>query len=83
MYLYLVKNKTIKTIVLLIAGKTVYLYSKGDENEKDKLYIRNLTPQLKNLKGLKFIQLTKISEDDIDFESEEFLAIRFIDNIED
>jgi hypothetical protein len=80
MYLYLVKNKTIKTIVLLIAKKTVFLYPKGDERQQDKLYLKALNPQLKNLKQLKFIQVTKIPEEEIDFESEEFLSIRYIDN---
>lgn len=81
MYLHFIKNKTIKTIVLLVDKKTVYLYPKGDEREQDKLYVRVLNPQLKNLKQLKFIQVTKIPESEIDFESEEFLRIRFIDNI--
>jgi hypothetical protein len=57
---YLVKNKTSKNIVLMIDGGTVYLYPKGDLKGRDNLAVNSLTPQLKNAKLLKFIQITKI-----------------------
>lgn len=57
---YLIKNKTTKNIVLLIDGSTAYLYPKGDAKSRDNLLVKTLTPQLKNAKMLKFIQITKV-----------------------
>jgi len=54
---YLIKNKTSKNIVLLIEGCTTYLYPKGKKG--DNLLVDTLTPQLKNLKKLRFIQISK------------------------
>lgn len=55
---YLIKNKTSKTIVLLISGTTNYLLAKGKRG--DKLYVNELTPQIKNIKKMKFIQISKV-----------------------
>jgi hypothetical protein len=57
---YLIKNKTSKTLVLLIEGHTSYLYPRGREKQKDQMTVSSLPPQLKNLKTLKFIQITKV-----------------------
>jgi len=57
---YLIKNKTIKTIVLLLDGKTKYLFPKGDRLGRDKIEINKLTGQVKNAKSLKFLQITKV-----------------------
>jgi hypothetical protein len=56
--MYLIKNKTIKNIVLLLEGCTNYLYPKGEKN--DNIKVKELNPQLRNLKTMKFIQITKI-----------------------
>jgi hypothetical protein len=58
--MYLIKNKTTKNIVLLVKGSTEFLYPKGDLKGRDHLEIEELTPQLKNIKVLKFIQISKI-----------------------
>lgn len=56
---YLIKNKTTKNIVLLLDGKTKYLYPKGDRLGRDKTTVNKLTGQLKNAKTLKFLQISK------------------------
>lgn len=56
---YIIKNKTIKNIVLLIDGKTFCLSPKGDSFNRDVLIVKELNDQLKNLKNLKLIQITK------------------------
>jgi CRISPR/Cas system CSM-associated protein Csm4 (group 5 of RAMP superfamily) len=56
--MYLIKNKTIKNIVLLINNNTIYLYPKGAKN--DNIKVNELNAQLKNLKKMRFIQITKI-----------------------
>ena len=55
---YLIKNKTSKTIVFLIDGYTKYLYTKG--KKRDKFIVNKLTPQIKNIKRMKLIQISKI-----------------------
>ena len=57
---YLIKNKTTKNIVLNVDGGTRFLYPKNKQN--DNLVVNLLTPQLKNLKKLRFIQITKIDK---------------------
>jgi hypothetical protein len=57
---FLIKNKTSKNIVLLIDGCTTYLYPKGSLSGKDHLAVDSITPQIKNIKMLKFIQISKI-----------------------
>lgn len=57
---YLIKNKTSKNIVLLVDGGTHYLLPKGDVKSRDCLLVSSLTPQLKNAKMLRFIQITKV-----------------------
>jgi hypothetical protein len=57
---YLIKNKTIKNIALLIDSHTAFLYPKGDGRNRDKMLVDELTPQLKNAKNLKFIQISKV-----------------------
>jgi hypothetical protein len=57
---YLIKNKTSKNIVLLVDGGTHYLLPKGDGKGRDCLLVGSLTPQLKNAKMLRFIQITKV-----------------------
>jgi len=57
---YLIKNKTSKNIVLLVDGCTTFLYPRG--KKRDFKIVDALTPQLKNLKKLKFIQITKIDK---------------------
>ena len=59
---YLVKNKTTKNIVLLIHGHTHFLYPKNDKRCRDQLVVNELTPQLKNIKKLKFIQISKVEK---------------------
>lgn len=59
---YLIKNKTTKNIVLLIDGSTHFLYPKDNKNGKDQLVVEELTPQLKNIKKLKFIQISKVEK---------------------
>lgn len=57
---YLIKNKTTKNIVLLLNGKTKYLYPKGDSMGRDKILVNKLTEQVKNAKSLKFLQISKV-----------------------
>lgn len=57
---YLIKNKTIKPIVILDEGFTKYLYPKGDRLGRDKIFVNELNSQIKNMKELKFIQITKM-----------------------
>jgi hypothetical protein len=59
---YLVKNKTTKNIALLINGSTDFLYPKGDLKNRDRKIVEILTPQLKNIKNLKFIQISKVED---------------------
>lgn len=68
---YLIKNKTSKNIVLLIEGGTKFLYPKNDEEKRDVLIVEEVTQQLKNLKKLKFIQITKIEEEIVENKEEE------------
>jgi len=58
--MYLIKNKTTKNIVLLIKGSTEFLYPKGNLKNRDHMIVDELTPQLKNIKILKFIQISKM-----------------------
>jgi hypothetical protein len=60
--MYLIKNKTIKNIVLAIDGHTQYLYPKGDKYNRDQVKVHSLNGQLKNAKKLKFIQITRIEK---------------------
>lgn len=55
---YLIKNKTSKTIVFLIKGETKYLYAKG--KKRDRFMVDELTPQIKNIKRMRFIQISKV-----------------------
>ena len=55
---YLIKNKTSKNIVLLVNGATTYLNPRGDKG--DTVFVSELTPQLRNAKTLKFLQITKV-----------------------
>jgi hypothetical protein len=55
---YLIKNKTSKTIVFLVNGNTKYLYAKGKKG--DKFVTDELTPQIKNIKKMRFIQISKV-----------------------
>lgn len=55
---YLIKNKTSKTIVFLINGHTQYLYAKG--KKRDRFIVDELTPQIKNIKKMRFIQISKV-----------------------
>jgi len=57
---FLIKNKTSKNIVLLINGGTKFLYPKSKEGNS--LTVDTLVSQLKNLKKLRFIQITKIDK---------------------
>lgn len=59
---YLVKNKTTKNIVLLIDNSTHFLYPKNDARGRDQLVVREITPQLRNIKKLKFIQISKVEK---------------------
>ncbi len=59
---YLIKNKTTKNIVLLVNGSTHFLYPKNDVRERDQLVVIELTPQLRNIKKLKFIQISKVEK---------------------
>ena len=59
---YLVKNKTTKNIVLLIDGSTHFLYPKDNKKGRDKVIVEELTPQMKNIKKLKFIQISKVEK---------------------
>jgi hypothetical protein len=59
---YLVKNKTTKNIVLLINGSTHFLYPKNNKKGRNQLVVDELTPQLKNIKKLKFIQISKVEK---------------------
>ncbi len=56
-----VKNKTSKSIVLLVDGHTEYLYPKGNDRGRDKIETATLSPQMKNLKQKKFVQVTKVN----------------------
>ncbi len=56
---YVIKNKTSTTHVLLIDGSTYYMLPKGDPQGRDVLEVDTLTPQLKNMKKMKFIQINK------------------------
>jgi hypothetical protein len=55
---YLIKNKTSKTIVFLVNGSTQYLYAKG--KKRDRFIVDELTPQIKNIKKMRFIQISKV-----------------------
>lgn len=57
---YLIKNKTTKNIVLLIKGYTHFLYPKNSSTGRDKVIVEELTPQIKNIKNMKFIQISKV-----------------------
>jgi len=59
---YIVKNKTTKNIALLINGSTDFLYPKGDLKGRDHKVVDQITPQLRNIKILKFIQISKVDE---------------------
>jgi hypothetical protein len=56
--MYTIKNKTIKNIVLQVEGHTVFLNPKGSKN--DEIIVNELNPQLKNLKKMRFIQISKV-----------------------
>lgn len=57
---FLIKNKTTKNIVLLVDGNTSFLYPKGDKFNRDKKTVKTLTEQIKKIKSLKFIQISKV-----------------------
>ena len=57
---YIIKNKTTTTHVLLINNATYYLLAKGNKQKRDVVEVDSLTPQLKNMKNMKFIQITKV-----------------------
>lgn len=59
---YIIKNKTTKNIVLLVDGLTHFLYPKNDSKGRDQLVVDELTPQLKNIKKLKFIQISRVEK---------------------
>lgn len=59
---YIIKNKTTKNIVLLVEGKTKFLYPKGDNRGRDQILVDELTSQMKNAKQLRFIQITKVNK---------------------
>jgi hypothetical protein len=59
---YIIKNKTTKNIVLLINGLTHFLYPKNDAKGRDQVVVEELTPQLKNIKKKKFIQISKVEK---------------------
>jgi hypothetical protein len=57
---YVIKNKTSTTHVLLIKNATYYLLAKGNKQKRDIVEVSTLTPQLKNMKNMKFIQINKV-----------------------
>ena len=59
---YIIKNKTTKNIVLLVDGKTKFLYPKGDRRQRDQILVDEVTSQMKNAKQLRFIQITKVNK---------------------
>lgn len=59
---YIIKNKTTKNIVLLVEGRTKFLYPKGDSRNRDQVLVDEVTTQMKNAKALRFIQITKVNK---------------------
>jgi hypothetical protein len=57
---YIIKNKTTTTHVLLLNNSTYYLLAKGNKDKRDIVEVDSLTPQLKNMKNMKFIQINKV-----------------------
>lgn len=62
--IYWIKNKTSKNIVLNEDGNTFFLYQKNSDNYQDQLFISYLTKQMKKLKELKFIQISKLTDEE-------------------
>ena len=57
---YLIKNKTSTTHVLLVGTSTHFLLAKGNKQKRDQVEVNTLTPQMKNMKKMKFIQINKV-----------------------
>jgi phage gp16-like protein len=58
--MFVIKNKTSKTLVLLIDGNSHFLYPKGDSKKRDNVSVNELTSQIRNMKKLRFIQISKV-----------------------
>jgi len=57
--MFIIKNKTSKTLVLLVEGNSCFLYPKGNKT-RDSVTVDELTPQIRNMKKLRFVQISKV-----------------------